>query len=125
MNNLFKIYWLTRLDYLQGISLFVALIAFSVILFYFIIRFNECYDSEDRQDFDKEHGYYRRISIISIILSCFVLVFVPSKNDMILIYAGGKTLNYIEADTSLSKLPYQTTLFISEYLDKAVKEVKR
>jgi len=49
----------------------------------------------------------------------------PSKNDMILIYAGGKTMDYVQKDTSLQKIPYQTTAIISDYLDKTIKEMKK
>ena len=58
---------------------------------------------------------------ISIVLATFL----PSKDDMILIYAGGKAMDFVQADSSINKIPAQTTKFIKDYLDKQVKELNK
>lgn len=53
-----------------------------------------------------------------------VLIFLPTRNEVIAIYAGGKTLDFAQQDSSLAKIPAQTTEVISNYLDKMIKEEK-
>jgi hypothetical protein len=49
----------------------------------------------------------------------------PTRNEAILIMAGGKTLDFAQSDTSLSKIPYEATEIISGYLEKSIKELKK
>lgn len=51
--------------------------------------------------------------------------FIPDKDEAILILAGGATMNYIQKDSSLSKIGPQTTLIISQYLDSKIKELEK
>ena len=39
--------------------------------------------------------------------------------------AGGKTMDFIESDTSINKIPAQTTKLITNYLEQQIKEVKK
>lgn len=52
-------------------------------------------------------------------------VFLPTQKEAIMIIAGGKTMDFIQKDTSVRKIPHQTTEFISEYLDKQIKELSK
>ena len=124
MDNYSKIYWLTRLDNIG--SFFVVLIILSVIILavYFILLVFHYDEGGDFLNAKRRGRPYKIASLWVLSISSIVLVFLPSKEDMILIYAGGKTLNYVQSDTSLSKIPYQTTKIISDYLDKTVKEMK-
>jgi uncharacterized membrane protein len=123
MNNYAKLYWLTRLDNIT-IALSVLLcLSLVVLIFYLVHLFVEGYDAEDLAAHKKRYGKYINMSIWSLVISSIVLVFMPTKNDLILIYAGGKTMDYVQSDTSLSKIPYQTTAIISQYLDKSIKEL--
>lgn len=121
MNNYFKIYWLTRLDNIQGIFL-----AASIILsLLFIINFFSRYI-----DYDEEYLLFKKLYQRIIILTLAILVIItanliPSKKEAIIILAGGKTMDFVQSDTSLSKIPSQATTIISSYLDKAIKEIKR
>lgn len=130
MSNYSKLYWLTRLDNIQ--SLFIAFVIISIIL---IIVYNAGYGIIDEYQeektkkkkdmFVKKYSWLCKAFIPLLLASMIVLTFLPSKKDMIIIYAGGKTMDYIQSDTSLSKIPYQTTSIISEYLDKQLKELKK
>jgi len=124
MTNYEKLYWLTRLDNIQGFVT-TGLIISSVVLFmWYMGMFITCYDSEDIKRYSTNHSKYRLLSFWIAIIFSILLVFIPSKNDALLIIAGGKTMDYIQKDTSLSKIPYQTTSIISRYLDKELEELK-
>jgi len=125
MNNYSKIYWLTRLDNIQ--VFFITALSISIFIFfaYHVIKGIECDWDEEKENFEKAYGKYKTISFWTSIIAGFILVFMPTKTDIILIYAGGKTMGYVQTDTSLSKIPYQTTAIISKYLDNSIKEMEK
>ena len=43
---------------------------------------------------------------------------------MLLIVAGGQTLNYIEQDENLKKIPYKATEVVAQHLDSKLKETE-
>ena len=124
MTNYSKLYWLTRLDNIQGLLFILVFLSTAIYIIYQITKTTECYDKEDRLEFKKEYGKYANVSFFTSVICGIILVFMPSKTDMIIIYAGGKTMDYVQSDTSLAKIPYQTTAIITEYLDKSLKEIK-
>lgn len=117
MSNYAKIYWLTRLDNIEMLLIILLSISVVGIIFSYMLLI----------DYDEDNLVIRNRSkfIFSAIFSAIILTFLPNKKDMIMIYAGGKTMDYIQQDTSLNKIPYQTTKIISDYLDSAIKEVKK
>ncbi len=121
MNNYVKIYWLTRLDYIQGIFLTAAIISGIIFLIYHVVKLCETYDIEE---YKKNWGIYNKVSIYVCIVATMITAFTPSKQDMIMIYAGGKTMDYVQSDSSLSRIPQQTTTIISNYLDSKIEELK-
>lgn len=121
MNNYVKIYWLTRLDYIQGIFLTAAIISGIIFLIYHVVKLCETYGIEE---YKKNWGIYNKVSIYVCIVATMITAFTPSKQDMIFIYAGGKTMDYVQSDSSLSKIPQQTTTIISNYLDSKIEELK-
>jgi len=133
MNNYTKLYWLTRLDGIN--ALFCTLLVVSILAILAIIIGNlmgmdmdSCYrESEviERKKFrQKIQGYLKWLYIVAF-LSCLVVVFLPTQKEAIIIVAGGKTMNYIQSDTSLQKIPHQTTKIISDYMDKQIKEINK
>ena len=119
MNNYFKIYWLTRLDNINGIFFAACIVLFMLLFFTYITR------AIEGEYFIFTKLYARTILIISFILCVIVTNLIPSKKEAIIILAGGKTMDFVQSDTSLSKIPAQATTIISSYLDKTIKEIKR
>lgn len=125
MDNYSKIYWITRLDNIISLCIMAISMAAVGLVFYYVFRHIDNYDDEDIKEYDKTHKTARLLLWLTVFISTTVLTFIPSKNDLILIYAGGKTMDFVEADSSLSKIPSQTTLIISEYLDDKLKEMEK
>lgn len=128
MTNYSKIYWLTRLDQIQNLVTIVTIIFFVVAIMYPIVRYAvmdiEMSDSA-LEKWDKRAKWKLRWFGFISILIMLIGIFTPSKNEMILIMAGGKTMDFVEKDTSLSKIPYQTAAIISSYLENSIQEMKK
>jgi len=122
MNNYAKLYWLTRLDSLNSLFIATAVIAGILIVLHFIIKGVSSIEEDEPCCILKK--WQLNTFMIAGITSVILTSFLPNKNEAILIMAGGKAMDYIQSDTSLSKVPYQTTSIISEYLDKTLKEMK-
>lgn len=121
MDNYSKIYWLTRLDNLQAFFQIVFTISATVLFLYHLIM---ALSIDEKEEYEQNWSKYRNLSFWVGLTALILMVFMPTKNDMILIYAGGKTMDYVQADSSLAKIPYQTTAIISNYLDKSIKEME-
>ncbi len=132
MNNYSKLYWLTRLDYLsgfiEGIGILLLVLALVAILYAFVFS-DKSFTNSDQED--NEIDLRRKLAakrakwlVPTGVFIILISLFIPSKNEAILIMAGGKTLDFIGQDSSLNKLPAQTTAVISKYLDNALKEMK-
>lgn len=123
MDNYTALYWLTRLDSI--ISMFEVFVILSGCVFFGAGLFKVMMGD----DMDDDHALYckkgLRWSFSILVISTICLIFIPSKNDVILIYAGGKTMYFVQSDSSLQKIPGQTTQIISEYLNKSIEEINQ
>lgn len=121
MNNYFLIYLLTRLDSLQDAA--VAAIFFSIfIVVAHVIAYALTLDELDKP-YVLIKGWRKWLLTVLFAVSVLIKIAAPTRNEAIIILAGGKTLDYVQSDTSLQKIPYQTTKIVSDYLDKTLKEI--
>lgn len=123
MSNFSQLYWLTRLDNFQ--SFFQTAIGISIggIIIYLIVLLFASVE-EEAGNINAKYKWIPKAFVFTIIFSGLTLVFLPTKNDLIFIYAGGKAMEYVEADTSLQKIPFQTTKIISNYLNSKLNELE-
>jgi TRAP-type C4-dicarboxylate transport system permease large subunit len=131
MNNYAKIYWLTRLDGIN--SFFVGMAVISILVLIAIIIYNVA--SKDFDEFESEKEVKVRAAfrtmlaskikwlITTSLIGIIVSILLPTQNEAIIIVAGGKTMDFIQADTSITKIPEQTTLIISQFLENKIKEL--
>ncbi len=131
MSNYSKIYWLTRLDGINGFFIGMAII--SIVLLIAIIIGNLM--SKDFDQFHSGEKLKARIKtreqivgkikylIFTFFLGTLVAIFLPTQKEAVFIVAGGKTIDFIQKDSSIQKLPEQTTLLISTFFDKQIKEM--
>lgn len=131
MSNYEKIYWITRLDGIH--SLFVSMAVISVlsiiaiiIAIYYYRDFIHFYEGEAlkaRLSIIAKLNKLLKIAFITASIGIIVSTFLPTKNEAIAIIAGGKTIDFIQKDKSISKIPSQTTLLISKLLDEKISEL--
>jgi TctA family transporter len=122
------IYWITRLDAIIAFLGTLAVICGVALVPLCISYFSDPFSWEDDENDKlkkKKYGKWIKRSIITGGVAGILMVFIPSKDDAILIYAGGKTYDYIKSDTSLQKIPYLTTEYLKTVLQKEVDEIKK
>jgi hypothetical protein len=126
MSSYSQLYWLTRLDYLQGLFLALAIVSGVLLIIWFLIP-QISFDYEDAGEkaaFYKKYRNFKRtfipLMITGIILSCLI----PSREEAIFIMAGGKVLDFVKTDSSINKVPGQATEIISTMLDNEIKKLK-
>jgi hypothetical protein len=62
---------------------------------------------------------------VILVISLIIVIIVPDKEGIILITAGGKTMDYIQQDSTLQKLPEQSTRLLYEYMNKQIKQLEK
>lgn len=124
-------YWLTRLDSIQNFLIFLVVMSVAGLILYYVCRATAGelefgLDNKERKknDFLKSYSWVRKVCYPMLFISIVMATLLPSKDDMIFIYVGGKTMDFVQSDTSINKIPAQTTKMISDYLDKTIKELK-
>lgn len=131
MNNYSKIYWFTRLDnlntFLIGAALFFFVLVFIWLMWAYVFSDKMLVNKDEEIEIDaRRKTVTKRAKIFIPIGFLFLLIsaFIPTKNEVLLIMTGGKALDFVQSDTSLSKIPSQTTSIISQFLEKQLKELK-
>lgn len=123
MNNYEKIYWLTRLDGIENFSIAMIVIGSSFILIrlvYIAIEYSMIGEPAPSLKW-YNHLLFWTIYVTSIAS----LIFIPTQKEAILIFAGGKTINFIEQDSSITKIPSQTTSIISMFMENEIQSLKK
>lgn len=123
MNNYWKIYWITRLDSIS--DLFSALLFIGTLLCVVIGILSMIDGVENDFDTLKKYQKIPKIILVVMLISGFFKVFIPNQTQTIAILAGGATLDYAQKDSSLSKIPYQTTQLVTKYLEKQIESVEK
>jgi len=122
------IYWLTRLSsisdlffrlgMLSSIFIFVGVLAYT----FMIMDFPS--DEDEIEYKQKRKKFFNKIWVPILF---FVLnILTPNTKEAMLIIAGGKTMDYVQSDTSLQKIPYKATELIlkkmEEYIDETTSD---
>lgn len=108
------IYWITRLD---GIVI-TSWILFAISISFVLIGIIEAYlidllDDEVKERTKVLFKVFTPIAIITLLLTLFV----PTTKEAIVIYGGGKILNYVESNEKLQNMPDKVVELTDEYID--------
>jgi len=126
MSNIALIYWLTRLSSIQGLFTAAAIIITAIIsvgLFSYTIMMIDSSESEVKELKQKRKYFVNRIWIVCLLW--LVAILTPDTKEAMLIIAGGKTMDFVQQDTSLKKIPYKTTELILKKMDEYINEVEK
>lgn len=127
-----KLYWLTRLDninsFITSVGVICVFIVVAMGIWTAINSESYSFDSEEEKENRKKlKATTSKMAKILLPLGFFFLlfrVFVPTKDEAILIIAGGKVAEYVNKDTSLQKIPFQTTEYLKLVLDREIQDLK-
>lgn len=118
-NNMNEIYWITRLDAIQTLAI-IAVFILGVFTFLYIIVWIMEDDEKDKSKLKKI--ILKFAAYISI--PVFLLVFIPSKRDMLMIIGIGGTIEYLKSNDTANKLPDKVIMAIDKFLDDTIEEEK-
>lgn len=122
MSNYQKLYWLSRLDNINTLFLNLMIIGGIILLILGAYRLFMFIDGDD-DHMKKPWRWFTGFSFF--VIGAMGTVFIPTKNEAIFIVAGGKVMNFAEKDTSLNKIPSQTTAILSTWLESETKKIKQ
>lgn len=123
MTNTFKIYLLTRLDSVNDLLFTLGILLLCYYLIIIAYYGHDVYFYEKDDHMKKVNKYKNRLIIPVILFSICALI--PSTKETILIMAGGKTMDYVQKDTSLQNIPYKTTELILKKIEEEINEVEK
>lgn len=132
MSTYSKLYWLTRLDSIHTLFLTFAIVLAVVGIALTIYAamsadFDELHFGDEltkRRDGRKKITSKLWMAFVGSALFGILTALIPTKNEAIFIVAGGKTIDWVQQDSSINKIPSQTTLIISDFLEKQIKEIE-
>lgn len=116
-------YWLTVADNAKiflgwGIGIFILILLISTIVNGIGTLDGEDVDIKIRRTARK----WQHIGLIMTILLWGLYSFTPNKKDLLLIVAGGQTLNYLSTDTIDKQIPREISNFVLTELKNMAKE---
>ena len=124
MSNIALIYWLTRLSSISDFFLTLGVISALLIsggVFGYSFAILDSYRDEEKVEYKQKRKKFSNKIWVPILL--FVLyILTPNTKEAMLIIAGGKTMDYVQSDTSLQKIPYKATELILKKMEDYIDE---
>lgn len=117
-----ELYWMTRTDAVIVVASIFLCIALVAVLAAFIL-FQGTYNKEEKKAIKKFVRKYAWIDYTVIIVCSLLIMFVPSKKDMLLIYGVGGAIDYAKDNEKAKQLPDKVVDAIDAYLE-SLKEGK-
>ncbi len=118
------IYWLTRLssisDLFFGLGMLSSIFIFVGVLAYTFMIMDFPSDEDEIEYKQKRKKFFNKIWVPILF---FVLnILTPNTKEAMLIIAGGKTMDYVQSDTALQKIPYKATELILKKMEDYIDE---
>ena len=121
-----EIYWLTRLEGVKILA--IVLLALSIFA---VISAAIWYSFTDDDYMKKERLVLMRLIkklkttwLCSLLLGILGSIFIPSKNELLLIYGLGTTVDYVKSNEKAKQLPDKAIEALTRYIDEISKEKK-
>ena len=125
-SNIFLIYLLTRLTYINYFILTLGIILtliFATMIISCLINIELSYKEEDINNLKiTRKKYTRKLWIPGLLF--FMVTMIPDTKEALLIYAGGKTLDYVQKDSALQKIPYKSTELILQKIESEIEQTE-
>ena len=114
------IYWIQRLGEINFIA---------NVFFVLSIIFGACFailamtNYEDRNDYDENAMFYNigirgfKTAVVTFFISMFLSIFVPSENNLYVIYGVGGTIDYIKSNDTAKQLPDKVVNALDAWID--------
>lgn len=124
MSNIALIYWLTRLSSISDFFLTLGVISAAIIslglIGYSVALMDWPSDEDEIKYKQKRKKFFNKLWVPILLFIVYILT--PNTKEAMLIIAGGKTLDYVQSDTSLQKIPYKATELILKKMEDYIDE---
>lgn len=136
-----ELYWITRLgalNFLFNVIIFVSLVAIIILAMeLFVIK--KTSDNEDDKNLElqvvtgkvhNENMFYNFVkkqfirAFIVFVVSIVCNVFIPTKNEALMIYGVGSTIDYIKSNDTAKQLPDKCIKALDKWSDNINEENK-
>ena len=125
-----EIYWLTRVDTLN--TIFGWMIAIPVIVgilmfIAFLVSMESLRSNEKEENwlaFKKYCKKFRNVLLPVFIIGMLGIGFCPTKNDMLLIYGVGGSIDYLRSNPTAQKLPDKCIEALDAWVEELFPEKK-
>lgn len=130
-----EIYWITRLDAISDFLTIIAIVSFLISVVMAAFAMYNRFEADDYAEGGKYYNCYMqrfkiflkyfKSSILVIIVSCVINVFIPTKNDALLIYGVGGTIDYIKSNDTAKQLPDKCIKALDKWVENLNEEKKQ
>ena len=118
------LYWINVLGNLSDVCMIIFIMSALLSLVFFLVTI--FYENEIKADLSKV-GYkkfvkVRKTNCIVLIISTLVLVFLPTKNQLYIIYGVGGVIDYLKDNPTTKELPDKCIKALDTWVDNLNKE---
>ena len=115
-----EIYWITVLGSLRTVALIIFAMVTGVTILCVCILFStmSAYDTDEIDEIVKRK--VKKITVFSAIagfILVIAMIFIPSKQDMYLIYGAGNVIDYCQDNPKVKELPDKAVEALDIWLD--------
>lgn len=130
-----EMYWITRLDAICGFLTLTSVLGILISFIFFMIAMFNKSDSNTCMEFGKSWNkciknyktfmnYFKR-SIIATLVLIVINLFIPTKNDALLIYGIGGTIDYIKSNDTAKQLPDKCIKALDKWVENLNEDNKQ
>lgn len=116
-----EIYWITVLGNIKHVAVALLLASIVILTICIVVRlvafeYMDTTDEDQMRNF-KELKRTMTSSLVIGLISLITLVFVPSKQDLYLIYGAGNVIDYCQDNPKVKELPDKAVEALNTWLD--------
>jgi len=119
-----NLYWFSVLDGFKCVSI-TAMIILIVTVVVLLITYIVMVAENENDSIRTKIGKMTFKMFAALCVTSLFVIFVPSKEDMYVIYGVGKTLDYLKENPDAKNLPDKTVEFLNVVMDEYIDEHKK
>ncbi len=129
-----EIYWITRLDAICNFLITIAVVSFVISVVIGAFSMYNRFAADDYEEGGKYYNchmqrfkiflnYFKRSIIVTLVLTV-INIFIPTKNEALLIYGVGGTIDYIKSNDTAKQLPDKCIKALDKWVENLNEEKK-
>lgn len=130
-----EMYWITRLDAICGFLTITSILGIAISTVLFIIAMCNKGDANLYTEGGKQWNksmknyqilmrYFKRYTIVTLVL-IVINIFIPTKNEALLIYGIGGTIDYIKSNDTAKQLPDKCVKALDKWVENLNEDNKQ